>query len=113
MCSEICIDQLSLNGPGQVIGKGLDQHQVAGFSDEGYTLRGPALGPLQTKRPNFGRLGNVEIIHALDEVHLVVIESLTGRSLRPLVYSVDFLHGHDPLALVLFDGQLRLVDDYG
>ena len=103
--TEIGIDELALYVPGEIVGKGFYEHQVAGFGDKIKTVRGSdsvlSLG--------FVRISD-EVISPLNEMPFVVVEPLPGGSLWSAVAGVDILKRGHTLAVIFLNSDVSLTD---
>ena len=110
--AEVGLDQAALHFPSPIVGEGLDNHQIAGFGDEGDAGRRAALGTLDAKRPNFGRLVKDKVILALHEPLMVVVEALSGAAFGAVVNSVDVAECQNRLTVQRLGGELGVADGH-
>lgn len=103
--AEVGVDQFALDLPGQIVGEGFDQEEVAGFGDDGHVGLSGCRNRVRTVRTNFFRT-NDEVILPFDQAGFVVVEVAARGSLRAPVNLVDLSQRQD--ALIAHDNGLDL-----
>ena len=102
---EIALDEFPLDFPRQIVGKGLHQHEIAGFRDEGQSVWGSnsklVLG--------FVRI-SYEVIFTLNEMGFVGVEISSGSPVRSAMHSVNVLEGNNAHTLMLFDRDRHIIN---